>query len=315
MPKKTPPKQTAAAPQAAKPRQLKPRQYQSFKLQKTIKPVTPQLPSAFRLLVGSLQMLKQHWRPFLGIMLIFGLLNLLFVKGFGAGADLTSIKDSLTGTGGTLNDIVASSTLFVYLIGTSGNATSETAGIAQVILGIVGSLAVIWTLRQVYAGKKVNVRDGFYSGMYPLIPYILVCIVIILQLTPLAVSAFFLSAIAAAGGEGLELAVWGALVFFSGILSLYLVTSSIFALYIVCLPDMRPMVALRSARELVRYRRWAILRKLLFLPLILMVAAALITIPVIVVAPVVASWFFFVFTMLGIMVTHSYAYRLYRELL
>ena len=57
-----------------------------------------------------------------------------------------------------------------------------------------------------------------------------------------------------------------------------------FALYIVTLPDMTPMKALRSARELVRYRRWTVLRKVLFLPLMLLVVAAIIMVPIIILA-------------------------------
>ncbi len=51
--------------------------------------------------------------------------------------------------------------------------------------------------------------------------------------------------------------------FLLAMLTLIYVKSSLFALYIVTLPDMTPMKALRSARELARYRRWTVLRKIL----------------------------------------------------
>jgi hypothetical protein len=91
--------------------------------------------------------------------------------------------------------------------------------------------------------------------------------------------------------------------------------SSLFALYIVCLQGTDPMAALRAARELVRYRRWTILRKIIFLPLALLVCGAALTIPAIFLITPVAGVVFFVLSMIGLTVAHCYMYRLYRELL
>jgi hypothetical protein len=94
-----------------------------------------------------------------------------------------------------------------------------------------------------------------------------------------------------------------------------MISSSLFALYIVTLPDMTPMKALRSARELVRHRRWTVLRKILCLPLILLVAGAVIMLPIIIVLTPLAQWVFFLLTMLALVAAHAYMYTLYRELL
>jgi phosphatidylglycerophosphate synthase len=75
------------------------------------------------------------------------------------------------------------------------------------------------------------------------------------------------------------------------------------------------MKALRSARELVRYRRWTILRKVLFLPLLLLIVTAIMMVPVISVVTPLAQWVFFILMMAAIAVVHSYMYTLYRELL
>ena len=94
-----------------------------------------------------------------------------------------------------------------------------------------------------------------------------------------------------------------------------MISSSIFALYIVTLPDMTPLKALRSARQLVRHRRWTVLRKILFLPILLIVVAAIVMLPIIIWTPPLAQWIFFVLTMFAIAAVHAYAYALYRELL
>lgn len=75
------------------------------------------------------------------------------------------------------------------------------------------------------------------------------------------------------------------------------------------------MKALRSARELVRYRRWTVLRKILFLPVVLLVAAAVVMVPIIIWLTPLAQWIFFLLTMFALVAVHAYMYNLYRELL
>jgi len=94
-----------------------------------------------------------------------------------------------------------------------------------------------------------------------------------------------------------------------------LISASIFALYIVALPEMTPIKALRSASALVKNRRWSVMRKLLWIPLVFSVLAAVIMLPIIVVAAPLAPWVYFVLSILALLALHSYLYTLYRELL
>jgi hypothetical protein len=138
-----------------------------------------------------------------------------------------------------------------------------------------------------------------------------------LQLLPL-VGANLLYGFVATGGvvtTVLEKAVWALLIGSLVLLSLYMVTSSVFALYIVTLPDVKPLEALRAARDLVLYRRWIVMRKVLFLPFILLLIAIIITVPIILISPGVAEWLFFALSMVALAVAQSYIYTLYRELL
>jgi len=88
-----------------------------------------------------------------------------------------------------------------------------------------------------------------------------------------------------------------------------------FALYIACQPDVAPLQALRSTKQLVMNRRWAIIRKVLFLPLILVIVNGIILLPFILVYAPAALWVFYVISMFNIMIIHSYYYTLYRSLL
>jgi hypothetical protein len=113
----------------------------------------------------------------------------------------------------------------------------------------------------------------------------------------------------------IEKALFVALFVALAALSVYWISSSLFALYIVTLPDMTPLKALRSARELVRGRRWAVFRKLICLPVILLVVAAIIMLPIIILLTPLAQWVFFLLTMFALVAVHTYMYTLYRELL
>lgn len=298
-------------------RRIKQANYKSFRLQKRIKhPV--QLPSAYRLFRQTAATLWSNKKLFGGLTLVYGLLNLVLVQGLTGGTDVSELK-SLLGeifTGNT-GQLAAGIGVFAVLIGSAGNASSELAGAYQMFLGLITTLAVIWALRQVLAGNKVRIRDSYYRGMYPLVPFILVLFVIGLQMVPLLIGASLYS-IVTTGGIAIYAAekfIWALLYGLLALLSLYLVTSSLFALYIVTLPDMTPLRALRSARELVRYRRWTVLRKLLALPPVLLVASGFVMVPIIIWLTPLAEWVFFVLTMLSLIITTAYIYHLYRELL
>ena len=81
------------------------------------------------------------------------------------------------------------------------------------------------------------------------------------------------------------------------------------------LPDMTPLAALRSAKGVVRYRRWTILRKILWLPMVLLIITAIIMLPVIAFVASLAQWVLFFLSMTGLVVVNVYMYILYRELL
>ncbi|HSW36838.1 MAG TPA: hypothetical protein VLG37_00525 [Candidatus Saccharimonadales bacterium] len=310
--KSSTPKQLAST----KPRRVKTPQYRSLRLSKRIKhPV--KLPSVWKLTKQAALTIWRHRRLFFGITLTYGLLTLILVQGL-ATKDVGHLKNQLnqifTGHFGQLS---SSLTVFLVLVSSAGNNSSPTAAAYQFFLLLITSLAVIWALRQVMAGQQARVRDAYYKGIYPLVPFILVLGVVGLQLIPLMVGAQLYGLVTSTGIAvfAAEKFLWGLLFLLLALLSLYMLCSSLFALYIVTLPDMTPLKALRSARELVRHRRWTVLRKVLFLPIVLLLAAAAIMLPIIIWLTPLAQWTFFLLSMLGLVAVHAYMYNLYRELL
>lgn len=310
-------KTTARPITRVKPRRLKRAKYETLKLHKRIKHPA-RLPNVWQLTRRAAQVLWQHKRLFIGITLIYGFLNVILAQGLSGGTDVSTLRHSLSQVfTGHFGALASGLSIFVILVGSAGNNSSPTAGAYQLFLALIASLAVIWALRQVAAGTAVRIRDAYYRGMYPLVPFVLVLMVVGLQMVPLLIGSALYSLVINNGIAiyFIEKLVWALLYGLLALLSLYMVSSSLFALYIVTLPDMTPAKALRSARELVRHRRWTCLRKILCLPIVLMVIAAIIMLPIIIWLTPLAKWVFFLLTMFSLTAVHSYMYTLYRELL
>ncbi len=276
------------------------------------------VPSVWVISRKALDLLWSYRTTFLGVTVIFAALDLFLVRGFTGATDFGPIKELFSGEySGGVGEITASTVLFTVLITASGINVTEAAATYQSFLIVITSLAIVWVLRQAMSGEKVRVRDGFYKGMYPLIPVLLVLLVIVLQLIPFIIGAGLYSLVLTSGvAVNVTQTIAWSLLFFAGLfISLFWLASSIFAAYIATLPDMTPMKALRSARDLVSYRRLNVLRKLLFLPLALIVVSAVIMIPILWFITPAAPWIFFLLSTFGLVITHAYIYTLYRELL
>jgi len=276
------------------------------------------LPSAWQMARQAAAILWQRRQLFLGILAVYAVLSIIFVRGLSGGVDVGALRQQLgKGFGGNTGQLATGLSTVAALVAAAGNGASPASSAYQIILGLVVSLATIWALRQILAGERVGLRDTFYKGMYPLVPFVLVFGMVLLQLVPLLVG---LALYGAATNAGIAVTVFEKLLFGAVMLvfalpTLYWLCSSLFGLYITTLPDMTPMGALRSARQLVRYRRWPIFRKLLFLPLILLVPGTVIMLPVIWFAAPAAPWALFILAMFCLIAAHAYMYTFYRELL
>lgn len=282
-------------------------------------PVTPKkLPNTWQLTKSSAVLLWRYKRLFIAITLIYGILSLVLVQGLASSTDVSGLKKQLNDVlTGNFKALTSSLSIFVVLLGSAGNSNSQTAGAYQLFLGIITSLALIWALRQVLLGNPIRARDAFYRGMTPLVPFILVLLVIGLQTLPLVIGSSVYGLVISNGiaVHVIEKVLWAVLFGLSALATFYLLSSSVFAVYIVTLSDMTPRRALRSARELVKKQRWSVVRKLLALPLILIIMAALIMVPIIMLLTPLAQWIFFLLTMFSLAAVHTYIYTLYRSLL
>lgn len=303
---------------ARKPRTIKPPSYKAFRLSKRIKPIAKKpLPGTVSLVRNSLIPFKKNKNLFLGIILTHFILTLVFVSGLGSSFDFVATKNDLEQTfGNDLSTFGSTLTLFSFVL-SSNSGSDGTSVNYQIFITLLTSLAIIWSIRQVLAGEKIGVRQSFYQGIYPLVPFMLVLFVIGLQLIPLLIGNFLISTVIGNGLAitGLEKFLWWIIFGLLALLSFYMVISSIFGLYISTLPDMTPAKALRSARGLVMHRRLSVSARILGLPIILIVTYTIILIPLIFILPILVIPAFLFLGSLSLFFIHSYLYNLYRALL
>lgn len=276
------------------------------------------LKSVWGIIKSSVQLIARDKRLFGGIIAIYGFLNILLIQGLVSGNNLSNFKDSLNSAfSGNISGVGSGAGNFALLLGNTSNNSSQNAGAYQTMLSIIVTLAIIWALRQVSLGKKPLIRDSYYKGMAPAIPFILVLCVVALQLIPFVIGSTIYGLVVNNGIaiHNIEKLLWLAVFIGSALLSLYMITSSLIALYIVTLPDMTPLKALRSAKELVNGRRWTVMRKIVLLPIILLCAEAIIMIPIVLISTTLAALGFFVLIVLSLLAANAYMFTLYKDLL
>jgi len=285
------------------------------KVKKDVKSRQP-LPGSFKLTAHVFGILRQYWKPLGGIVIVYLLLNIVFASGISnVSSAFDNIKANLNASNS--NGLAHAAGGFASLVGSAGASGSATGSTFQSVLFVIESLVIIWALRHLLSGQTISVKQAYYKSMTPLIPFLLVVAVIIVQLLPVTIGATVLAAIATSVFTGSGAATFVSAVAFIGlaIWSIYMVSASVFALYIVTLPDIQPRQALRSAKDLVRYRRLAVIRKVFFLPLLILAIMAVIMVPLILYVPFIVPAVFYALSMMAILFVHTYLYSLYRGLI
>ena len=283
------------------------------------KPKYSPLPKTSALVRQTFFLLKRDWRTLSGITVVYALLTLVLVRGLSFGSGSLAVLGELDeGATSFWDKIWASSVkLSTVLSDSAGGATAPTASLYQVIVFVVCSLALIYAFRQMRNNQAITVRRCFYQGMEQLVPFVLVLAFVSVQFLPIVVAGFLYNALIAQGIAIKWYEIWLSWAIVLGLVlwSLRMLTASIFATYIVTLPGMTPLRALRSAKQLVWRRRLQLWRK--FLPFSLLVSLALLVLmlPIIFWLIGAAPYAVFLFSCAVFTVTHAFLYTLYRELL
>lgn len=303
---------------------MAPRPHRSFKRTKSRR--TPLKIATLRQTVfGSLRTIFENKKLLFGLGLIYMVATYIFVGGI-AQTDFVALKQATSELfGGSFS---SAGTVFSLLTSTMTGAfnsnMTELQQFLAVFIGFMFWLTLIWALRMRFAGQTIKIRDALYNSGAPIIPYVLVILVIILQLSPGGIGVFVL-ATAQAGGflqGGVEVMMFALAAVLLGILSVYWISGSLVSLVIITLPNMYPWRALSIASELVIGRRLRVILHLLVLGLVLLLMWVVVLFPTL----LIDSWLRWdwlplipiVVQILGaftIIYAATYVYRLYRSLL
>lgn len=278
------------------------------------------IPGGLKTFIKAIGHIWKNKKLFGGLMAVNIVLYFVLVKGFANNFQLGEAKQTIeSAVGDQIGTFGTAAALIGFLVGNSTKATGESA-VYQLLIFIIMSLAYIWALRQTYEVKtkqKVRVKQVFYSSTFPLVQYILVWGVILIQLLP-ALAGVTIYSIVINNGIAVntfEQILWLIMLITLIGWSLFMISSSIFATYIVTLPEMTPMLSLKKSKAIVKFRRFLIVRRVFLLPVVLITITAIIFIPLVIYLPVVAEILFVIFMVKVILVSHSYLYILYKEML
>lgn len=268
---------------------------------------------SFKLTAEALSVLKKFWRPLGGVFLVFLVLNLIFVGSL-IGSFRGIVSDARNNGPPTSEFSRALDSFGVLLV---GNGSSGNSSGPQTVLLILGSLVFIWSIRQLLAGEKISTKEAYYKAMTPLVPFLLILFVIAVQSIPMIIGIVALSLVVDGYTAGNALVSSGFVLLFITLTtwSLYMLSSSIFAAYIVTLPAIQPVRALRSAKNLVKFRRFTVMRKILFLPFFILVLMGVIIVPLLLVASFFVAPMFFILSAFAVLYVHVYLYSLYKRML
>ena len=302
---------------AEKARLRKKPKYRSFRLHPVIKHPGPALPSWFDITKKALRLLKANALPIGLFILGYALLILVFVRGIVAPLDIDSIRNQIKQYTSGVSSFSNNITIVGFMLHAAFNASGDISAMYQVIFIITSTLALIWLFRQQQAGNKVSLKDAYYRGMSPLVPFLLVMAVIALQALPaIAGSSLYGSVVRdRLAVTSIEQVFWFLFFMLLIVLSLYLISMSLVALFIVTLPEKSPTIALKEAHVLVQYRRIAVLTRVIVLLILLVGAYLAIVFPAIFVSSALSQVLFFILTLLILPFSVAYLFVLYRELL
>jgi hypothetical protein len=300
------------------------RPHRSFKRTKKARNQPP-MASIKSILRGSLATIKANKGLFFGLAFVYMAVTYIFIGGI-AQSDFVDLKKATVDVfGGNISSI---NTVFSLLTSTMSGAFDSNLTELQQFLALLISmmfwLTLVWALRMRSADQSIKIRDALYNAGAPLVAYIIILLVIMLQLTPGVIGIFVFST--AQNGSylqgGVELMLFAAAAFLLCCLSVYWLAGSLLSLVIVTLPNMYPFRALSIASNLVVGRRLRLLAHTVALIVALFALWVVVLLPTLLIDSWLRlDWLPLVPIMvqalgaLSIIYAATYIYKLYRSLL
>ena len=266
--------------------------YEDYQRKTELPSLTSQASAAFK-------MFFKFWKIFLPLLLIFVGLY-IFLIGAMSENTLADVKANVEQTNkdvadGKIGTVGKAGLTLLGIISTGGLTTMNDAQVViAVLLFTIIWLVTIYLARHLLAGhQEINMRDGFYSALSPLVSTLVVGLIIFLEAIPIMLTIIVFQV--ALTTEFLSTPFYALLFFmFAALmitLSLYLLSSSFFAIIVVSAPGLYPLTAVRMAKNLIMGRRLRFLIRVFYLVIIVALLYLLLLMPAIILDGVLKAQF------------------------
>lgn len=266
--------------------------YEDYQRKTELPSLTSQASAAFK-------MFFKFWKIFLPLLLIFVGLY-IFLIGAMSENTLADVKANVEQTNkdvadGKIGTVGKAGLTLLGIISTGGLTTMNDAQIViAVLLFTIIWLVTIYLARHLLAGhQEIKMRDGFYSALSPLVSTLVVGLIIFLEAVPIMLTIIVFQV--ALTTEFLSTPFYALLFFMFAVLmitlSLYLLSSSFFAIIVVSAPGLYPLTAVRMAKNLIMGRRLRFLIRVFYLVIIVALLYLLLLMPAIILDGALKSQF------------------------
>ena len=266
--------------------------YEDYQRKTELPSLTSQASAAFK-------MFFKFWKIFLPLLLIFVGLY-IFLIGAMSENTLADVKANVEQTNkdvadGKIGTVGKAGLTLLGIISTGGLTTMNDAQVViAVLLFTIIWLVTIYLARHLLAGhQEIKMRDGFYSALSPLVSTLVVGLIIFLEAVPIMLTIIVFQV--ALTTEFLSTPFYALLFFmFAALmitLSLYLLSSSFFAIIVVSAPGLYPLTAVRMAKNLIMGRRLRFLIRVFYLVIIVALLYLLLLMPAIILDGTLKSQF------------------------
>ena len=266
--------------------------YEDYQRKTELPSLTSQASAAFK-------MFFKFWKIFLPLLLIFVGLY-IFLIGAMSENTLADVKANVEQTNkdvadGKIGTVGKAGLTLLGIISTGGLTTMNDAQVViAVLLFTIIWLVTIYLARHLLAGhQEIKMRDGFYSALSPLVSTLVVGLIIFLEAVPIMLTIIVFQV--ALTTEFLSTPFYALLFFmFAALmitLSLYLLSSSFFAIIVVSAPGLYPLTAVRMAKNLIMGRRLRFLIRVFYLVIIVALLYLLLLMPAIILDGALKSQF------------------------
>lgn len=266
--------------------------YEDYQRKTELPSLTSQASAAFK-------MFFKFWKIFLPLLLIF-VGFYIFLIGAMSENTLADVKANVEQTNkdvadGKIGTVGKAGLTLLGIISTGGLTTMNDAQVViAVLLFTIIWLVTIYLARHLLAGhQEIKMRDGFYSALSPLVSTLVVGLIIFLEAIPIMLTIIVFQV--ALTTEFLSTPFYALLFFmFAALmitLSLYLLSSSFFAIIVVSAPGLYPLTAVRMAKNLIMGRRLRFLIRVFYLVIIVALLYLLLLMPAIILDGILKAQF------------------------